>query len=63
MAGVDAGGDRAGVGRDERLRDDLGDPWDGRTLEWGLPSPPPFFNFAQLPDVSGEEAYWSIKRK
>lgn len=49
--------------RDERLRDDLGDPWDGRTLEWGLPSPPPFFNFAQLPDVSGEEAYWSIKRK
>src|SRR5699024_5664744 len=28
------------------------DPWeDGRTLEWALPSPPPFYNFAQLPLV------------
>ncbi|WP_200416744.1 cbb3-type cytochrome c oxidase subunit I, partial [Virgibacillus salexigens] len=22
-----------------------GDPWDGRTLEWAIPSPPPFYNF------------------
>jgi cytochrome o ubiquinol oxidase subunit 1 len=46
--------------RDE-LRDLTGDPWDGRSLEWATPSPPPVFNFAVLPDVHGEEAYWGIK--
>jgi cytochrome c oxidase subunit 1 len=25
------------------------DPWDGRTLEWSLPSPVPEYNFAQAP--------------
>ncbi len=45
----------------EFLRDGTGDPWDGRSLEWATASPPPVFNFAVLPDVSGEEAYWSIK--
>ena len=45
----------------ESLRDPFGDPWDGRSLEWATPSPPPAFNFPVLPDVSGEEAYWSIK--
>jgi cytochrome o ubiquinol oxidase subunit 1 len=45
----------------ERLRDLTGDPWDGRSLEWATPSPPPFFNFAVLPNVEGEEAYWGIK--
>jgi cytochrome o ubiquinol oxidase subunit 1 len=48
--------------RDE-LRDVTGDPWDGRSLEWATPSPPPVFNFAILPNVEGEEAYWSIKRQ
>jgi cytochrome o ubiquinol oxidase subunit 1 len=43
------------------LRDDTGDPWDGRTLEWMTTSPPPSYNFAVLPDVTHEEAYWSIK--
>jgi cytochrome o ubiquinol oxidase subunit 1 len=38
-----------------------GDPWDGRTLEWSTTSPPPIFNFAVLPDVRGEEAYWGLK--
>ena len=47
----------------EFLRDGTGDPWDGRSLEWATASPPPAFNFAVLPDVSGEEAYWSIKEK
>jgi len=47
--------------RDE-LRDVTGDPWDGRSLEWATPSPPPMFNFAVLPDVRGEEAYWGIKQ-
>ena len=25
------------------------DPWDGRTLEWSLPSPAPEYNFAEVP--------------
>ena len=45
----------------ERLRDVSGDPWDGRSLEWATPSPAPFFNFATMPNVEGEEAYWGIK--
>ncbi len=45
----------------DRLRDELGDPWHGRTLEWGLPSPPAFFNYAVLPKVEGEDAYWRMK--
>jgi cytochrome o ubiquinol oxidase subunit 1 len=47
----------------DKLRDTTGDPWDGRSLEWATPSPPPFFNFAVLPNVEGEEAYWGIKLK
>jgi cytochrome o ubiquinol oxidase subunit 1 len=47
----------------ESLRDLTGDPWDGRSLEWATSSPPPVFNFAVMPDVSGEDAYWSIKRR
>ena len=44
-----------------QLEDKTGDPWDGRSLEWATASPPPAFNFAVLPDVSGEDAYWGIK--
>src|SRR4029453_3696043 len=29
------------------------DPWDARTLEWAIPSPPPVYNFATLPIVHG----------
>jgi cytochrome o ubiquinol oxidase subunit 1 len=47
--------------RDQR-RDVTGDPWNGRSLEWSTPSPPPLFNFAVLPNVSGEEAYWGMKQ-
>ena len=46
----------------EELRDTTGDPWDGRTLEWSTTSPPPVFNFAALPNVTGEEAYWRMKQ-
>jgi cytochrome o ubiquinol oxidase subunit 1 len=48
-----------------RLRriDVTGDPWDGRSLEWATPSPPPAFNFAVLPNVKGEEAYWGVKQR
>ena len=47
----------------EELRDVTGDPWDGRSLEWATASPPPVFNFAVMPDVEGEDAYWSIKSR
>ena len=33
------------------------DPWgDGRTLEWSLPAPTPYYNFAQVPLVRGLDA-------
>jgi cytochrome o ubiquinol oxidase subunit 1 len=47
----------------EALRDLTGDPWNGRSLEWATASPPPAFNFAILPNVEGEEAYWEIKER
>ncbi|MFL6722218.1 MAG: cbb3-type cytochrome c oxidase subunit I [Sphingomonas sp.] len=47
----------------EQRRDLTGDPWDGRTLEWLTLSPPPHYNFAVLPDVHGEEAYWHRKQE
>jgi cytochrome o ubiquinol oxidase subunit 1 len=47
----------------EELRDEFGDPWDGRSLEWATPSPPPVFNYAVLPNIEGEEAYWDIKSR
>jgi cytochrome o ubiquinol oxidase subunit 1 len=47
----------------EALRDVTGDPWNGRSLEWATPSPPPAFNFAVLPIVEGEEPYWGIKQR
>ncbi|WNS77569.1 cytochrome c oxidase subunit I [Bacillus sp. DTU_2020_1000418_1_SI_GHA_SEK_038] len=38
------------------------DPWgDGRTLEWAISSPPPYYNFKQLPLVRGLDAYWIEK--
>ncbi|MGE7270029.1 cytochrome c oxidase subunit I [Brevibacillus panacihumi] len=37
------------------------DPWDGRTLEWAIPSPPPEYNFAQTPLVRGLDALWVEK--
>jgi cytochrome o ubiquinol oxidase subunit 1 len=43
-------------------RDATGDPWNGRTLEWSMPSPPPPWNFAVLPQVQGADAYWNMKQ-
>ena len=51
------------VKRRSELRDETGDPWDGRNMEWATSSPPPAFNFAVLPQVQGEEAYWAIKHR
>jgi cytochrome o ubiquinol oxidase subunit 1 len=47
----------------DTLRDEMGDPWDGRSLEWSTASPPPAFNFAVMPNVQGEEPYWTIKQR
>lgn len=47
----------------EELRDHTGDPWDGRSLEWSTSSPPPAFNFAVMPYVTGGDAYWAMKAK
>nr|WP_189655130.1 cytochrome c oxidase subunit I [Bacillus sp. HNG] len=39
-----------------------GDAWgDGRTLEWAISSPPPEYNFKQLPLVRGLDAFWVEK--
>ena len=37
------------------------DPWDGRTLEWSVSSPPPYYNFEQLPLVRGLDPLWIEK--
>jgi cytochrome c oxidase subunit 1 len=37
------------------------DPWDARTLEWSIPSPPPEYNFAVLPTVRARDAWWHEK--
>ena len=50
------------IRRREQLRDETGDPWNGRSLEWATPSPPPDFNFAVLPNIQAEEAYWGMKQ-
>ncbi|RDU38446.1 cytochrome c oxidase subunit I [Neobacillus piezotolerans] len=45
--------------RNERIGND---PWeDGRTLEWSISSPAPFYNFKQLPLVRGLDALWLEK--
>jgi heme/copper-type cytochrome/quinol oxidase subunit 1 len=37
------------------------DPWDGRTLEWTIPSPPPEYNFAEVPEVHSRDDFWHQK--
>jgi cytochrome c oxidase subunit 1 len=37
------------------------DPWDAWTLEWSVPSPPPEYNFAAIPEVRSRRPLWDIK--
>jgi cytochrome o ubiquinol oxidase subunit 1 len=39
-----------------------GDPWNGRTLEWSIPSPPPVWNFSHPPQVDRTDAFWAVKQ-
>jgi len=51
------------VVRRKNHRDTTGDPWDGRTLEWSTSSPPPFYNFAVIPEVHSRDAFWEMKKE
>ena len=44
-------------------RDLTGDPWNGRTLEWAVSSPPPVYNFAIIPAVRDIDALWDMKER
>ena len=46
----------------DQLRDETGDPWEGRTLEWATSSPPPQYNFAFTPVVHEIDAWWDMKK-
>ena len=37
------------------------DPWDAPGLEWSIASPPPPYNFAEIPRVEGRDHYWILK--
>lgn len=43
-------------------RDLTGDPWNGHTLEWSTSSPPPFYNFAELPKADDIDPFTDAKR-
>ena len=46
-----------------RPADAPADPWNGATLEWSIPSPPPEFNFVDVPTVHGRDPLWETKRQ
>jgi len=37
------------------------DPWGAPTLEWSIPSPPPDYNFATVPQVTSRYPLWDVK--
>ncbi|MBZ9992701.1 MULTISPECIES: cytochrome o ubiquinol oxidase subunit I [unclassified Mesorhizobium] len=50
------------IRRREALADPTGDPWDGRTLEWSTSSPPPAYNFAFMPVIRDNDAWFDMKQ-
>ncbi|MCU6710706.1 cbb3-type cytochrome c oxidase subunit I [Paenibacillus sp. J5C_2022] len=44
-------------------KETTGDNWDGRTLEWSIPSPAPMYNFARLPVVTHQDDWWEKKQR
>jgi cytochrome c oxidase subunit 1 len=50
------------VVRTRRRGEEAGaDPWDARTLEWSIPSPPPVYNFLDVPVVRARDDFWNTK--
>ena len=45
------------------LRDNTGDPWNARTLEWSVSSPAPLYNFSFIPKVEEQDQFWADKEK
>jgi len=45
----------------EQNRVYVGDPWNGRTLEWSVSAPPPDYNFAVVPTVTDRDAFMAAK--
>ncbi|MDX1802550.1 MAG: cytochrome o ubiquinol oxidase subunit I [Alcanivorax sp.] len=47
----------------DQLRDESGDPWGGRTLEWSTSSPPPQYNYAFTPRIHDTDSWWQMKQE
>ena len=39
------------------------DPWDARTLEWSMATPPAEYNFAVIPVVTDRDEFWEMKQR
>ncbi|HUB93330.1 MAG TPA: cbb3-type cytochrome c oxidase subunit I [Verrucomicrobiae bacterium] len=50
------------IWRRDYNHDLTGDPWNGRTLEWSIPSPAPFYSFTKQPVVSMRDQFWADKQ-
>lgn len=46
-----------------KQKDTTGDAYDGRTLEWSIPSPAPVYNFATIPEVHEQDDWWVDKQR
>jgi cytochrome c oxidase subunit I len=47
--------------KSKKRGEEAGDnPWDAATLEWSIPSPPPEYNFAQIPMVTSRYPLWDL---
>ncbi|GAB3028877.1 cbb3-type cytochrome c oxidase subunit I [Bowmanella dokdonensis] len=51
------------IRRRRTLADRTGDPWDARTLEWTIASPPPEWNFSVIPNVDERDPFAAEKGK
>ncbi len=48
--------------RRQEYKDKTGDPWNGRTIEWSVPSPAPYYNFKAIPVIHDRDAFWVAKQ-